>query len=82
MLSAQTCSALWRERAPHRPDRGPVQSKDGKMGWVLFEVLLALGVAVFIVWWTIPKKKKSTNVRAAEKPADLTVRADSDPKGD
>lgn len=28
------------------------------MGWVLFEVLLAFGLAVFIVWWTFPKKKK------------------------
>lgn len=25
------------------------------MGWVLFEVLLAFGLAVFIVWWTFPK---------------------------
>lgn len=33
------------------------------MAWVLFEVLLAFGLAVFIVWWTFPKKKK-------EKPAD------------
>jgi len=33
------------------------------MLWVLFEVLLAFGLAVFIVWWTFPKKKK-------EKPAD------------
>ncbi|MBC7622277.1 MAG: hypothetical protein H7232_02705 [Aeromicrobium sp.] len=28
------------------------------MGWVLFEVLLAFGLAIFIVWWTFPKKKK------------------------
>lgn len=29
------------------------------MAWVLFEVLLAFGVAVFIVWWTFPKEDKS-----------------------
>lgn len=28
------------------------------MVWVLLEVLLAFGVAVFIVWWTFPKKTK------------------------
>lgn len=28
------------------------------MGWVLFEVLLAFGLAVFIVWWTFPREKK------------------------
>ena len=28
------------------------------MGWVLFEVLLAFGIAIFIVWWTFPRKKK------------------------
>ncbi len=28
------------------------------MAWVLFEVLLAFGIAVFIVWWTFPKDKK------------------------
>lgn len=27
------------------------------MFWVFFEVALALGVAVAIVWWTFPKKK-------------------------
>jgi hypothetical protein len=28
------------------------------MSWVVFEVLLAFGLAVFIVWWTLPRKKK------------------------
>ena len=28
------------------------------MGWVLFEIALALAVAVAIVWWTLPKKEK------------------------
>jgi hypothetical protein len=27
--------------------------------WVVYiEMLLALGLAIFIVWWTWPKKKK------------------------
>ncbi len=28
------------------------------MSWVLFEVVLALGLAIFIVWWTFPNEKK------------------------
>ena len=38
-----------------------VHSHDGvlKMGWVLFEVFLAFGLAIFIVWWTFPKSKKT-----------------------
>ncbi|MBL8521576.1 MAG: hypothetical protein JNK75_13040 [Betaproteobacteria bacterium] len=28
------------------------------MFWVVFEVLLAFGIAVFIVWWTFPKERK------------------------
>lgn len=28
------------------------------MGWVVLEVFLAFGLAVFIVWWTFPKAKK------------------------
>lgn len=28
------------------------------MGWVFFEIALALAVAVAIVWWTLPKKDK------------------------
>jgi uncharacterized membrane protein YccC len=28
------------------------------MGWVFLEILLALAVAVFIVWWTLPRKSK------------------------
>ena len=27
------------------------------MVWVFLQVFLAFGVAVFIVWWTFPKKK-------------------------
>jgi len=28
------------------------------LGWVLLEVLVALAIAVAIVWWTFPKKPK------------------------
>lgn len=29
------------------------------MAWVFFQVFLAFGVGVLIVWWTWPKSKKS-----------------------
>ena len=28
------------------------------MGWVFLEVLLALAIAIGIVWWTLPRKPK------------------------
>ena len=28
------------------------------MGWVFFQVFLAFGMGVLIVWWTWPKSKK------------------------
>ncbi len=28
------------------------------MGWVFLEVVLALAIAIGIVWWTFPKKKR------------------------
>jgi hypothetical protein len=28
------------------------------MGWVFLEVVMALAIAVGIVWWTLPKKPK------------------------
>jgi hypothetical protein len=31
---------------------------NGRMGWVFLEIVLALAVAIAIVWWTIPKKPK------------------------
>ncbi len=39
------------------------------MGWVFLEVLLALALAVGIVWWTLPRKPKppSDNPAAAAK---------------
>jgi len=32
---------------------------NARMGWVLFEIAVALAIAIAIVWWTIPKKPKS-----------------------
>ena len=37
------------------------------MAWVFLQVFLAFGVAVFIVWWTFPKKENES-----EKPADAS----------
>jgi uncharacterized membrane protein YccC len=28
------------------------------LGWVFLEIALALAIAVAIVWWTLPKKRK------------------------
>jgi hypothetical protein len=38
------------------------------MAWVLFEVLLAFGIAIFIVWWTFPKKKKKPHRQPEQTP--------------
>jgi hypothetical protein len=35
------------------------------LGWVLLEVLVALGIAVAIVWWTFPKKPKPDEEKRA-----------------
>jgi hypothetical protein len=29
------------------------------MGWVFFQVFLAFGIGIFIVWWSLPRKKKT-----------------------
>jgi hypothetical protein len=34
------------------------------MGWVIFEVFLAFGLAIFIVWWTLPSAKKRRQRKA------------------
>jgi len=31
---------------------------ESNVGWVFLEVILALAIAVGIVWWTFPKKPK------------------------
>jgi uncharacterized membrane protein YccC len=40
------------------------------MAWVLFEVLLAFSIAIFIVWWTFPRKKKKPDrqLKRSERP--------------
>ena len=32
------------------------------MGWVFLQVFLAFGIAVFIVWWTFPRKDNDKQV--------------------
>jgi hypothetical protein len=27
------------------------------MLWAIFEILLGLGLFIFIIWWTVPKNK-------------------------
>lgn len=34
------------------------------MGWVFLEIALALGLAVAIVWWTLPRKPKAGDASA------------------
>ena len=36
------------------------------MAWVFAQVFLAFAVAVFIVWWTFPKKRKPKSPEAGE----------------
>ncbi len=38
------------------------------MGWVFLEIVLAIAIAVGIVWWTIPKKPRKDD--DAPPPAD------------
>jgi hypothetical protein len=33
------------------------------LGWVLFEIAVALAIAVAIVWWTFPRKPKGEEAR-------------------
>ncbi len=37
-------------------DNGRDAIEEAYVSWVLFEVVLVLGIAVAIVWWTFPKK--------------------------
>jgi len=34
---------------------------------VLFEVAVVLAIAIVIVWWTFPKKRRSEDARARDK---------------
>ena len=40
------------------------------MGWVFFQVFLAFGTGILIVWWTWPKAAKQ---KAVPKPPELPV---------
>ena len=44
--------------------------KDVHMAWVFLEVALAFGIAIGIVWWTFPKKKRPQDVAAAAQNAE------------
>ena len=33
------------------------------MGWVFLEILIALAIAVAIVWWTFPRKQRGDEAR-------------------
>jgi len=35
------------------------------LGWLLLEVIVALGIAVAIVWWTFPRKPKADDAARA-----------------
>jgi hypothetical protein len=52
------------------------------MSWVVFEVLLAFGLAVFIVWWTLPRKKKKKAVAPSSGNAVSNVSSASPPAED
>jgi hypothetical protein len=40
-------------------DNGPSTAEERSVEWVFLEILAALAVAVAIVWWTLPKKRKT-----------------------
>lgn len=42
------------------------------MGWVFFQVFLAFGIGIFIVWWSLPRKKKDPP-HATQAPAQLPL---------
>jgi hypothetical protein len=35
-----------------------IRSRGKAVGWILFEVLVALAIAVAIVWWTFPRDRR------------------------
>jgi hypothetical protein len=54
--------------ATHAAARQPRRSEGrGRMGWILLEALVALLIAVGIVWWTMGPKRKT---RRRDPPAD------------
>ena len=51
---AQPASAISAAAQP-----APAIEDNARMGWVFLEILVALAIAVGIVWWTLPKKAQS-----------------------
>jgi hypothetical protein len=43
------------------------------MGWIVFEALLALGVALLAVWWTF-RSRREPEAPAADDPAEAPDR--------
>lgn len=39
-------------------DNGRTTAKESFVEWVFLEIVAALAIAVAIVWWTLPKKRK------------------------
>jgi len=40
------------------------------MGWVFFQVFLAFGMGVLIVWWTWPKNRDPRRDKDVDQPAE------------
>jgi hypothetical protein len=47
----------WRATLPATLDHLSLRITDRSMWLLILEALLALGILLFIVWWTWPKKK-------------------------
>ena len=44
------------EDAGSKEHSGKMSIRDYPMIWVIFEIVLAAGLAALIIWWTLPKK--------------------------
>jgi uncharacterized membrane-anchored protein YhcB (DUF1043 family) len=49
------------------------------MAWVFLEVALAFGIAIGIVWWTFPKKKRPQDRQDDAQVAEASDRAAATP---
>jgi hypothetical protein len=54
MLLATGCC---RNARPRRPGRAAAQQVPRSMLWLMLESVFALLLFVFIVWWTLPRKR-------------------------
>jgi hypothetical protein len=50
-------AVTWRATLPATLDHLSLRITDRSMWLLILEALLALGILLFIVWWTWPKKK-------------------------